>query len=53
MWTDHVKFGEVVLRPPDLRTKPRKTETRTKNYNSLQFMKKFGTEGNKLIMKTD
>lgn len=44
-WTDHVEFGEVVMRPPTITAKPRKAgEVKKPGQRDLLFLKKgFGT----------
>ena len=53
MWQDNVAFGEVVLRPPDLREKPpRKSEHKKVEFGKLNFMKQFVSHGNKFSSKS-
>ncbi|XP_004226715.3 coiled-coil domain-containing protein 137 [Ciona intestinalis] len=49
LFKDKVLFNEVVLEPPQLKTKPRKSNPTIKKYN---FLDKFETIGNKIVAKT-
>ena len=52
LWQDKVEFGEVVLRPPELKAKPtKKAEYKKVAFSKLNFMKRFNTTGNQFSSK--
>ena len=50
LWQDRVGFGEVVLRPPELKTF-RGADSKKVEFGNLNFMKQFQTVGNRFSTK--
>nr|CAB3228162.1 coiled-coil domain-containing protein 137-like [Phallusia mammillata] len=47
VWKEDIKFGDVVLRPPELKSKPRKVDLKenVSAKKNFSFLSKFSTDG--------